>query len=213
LLQIPRQQGKDLAYVRQLAEEVGYVFYIEPGPTPGTSVAYWGPEIKVGVPQPALNMDMDAQTNIESLSFTYNSESAQLPIVMIQDPNSKVVIPIPIPDVTPLNPPLGAVPPIPKDIYVIDQTAKYSPVRAALIGMAKAAKSADVVSASGTLDVIRYGSVLKARKLVGVRGAGPAFDGLFYVRSVTHNIKRGEYKQSFTLGRNGLLSTVSSVTA
>ena len=211
--QIPRQQGKDLAYVRQLADEVGYVFYIEPGPTPGASVAYWGPEIKVGVPQSALNTDMDAQTNVESISFTYNSESAQLPIVLIQDPNTKVVIPIPIPDITPLNPPLGAVPPIPKDIYVIDETAKYSPVRAALIGMAKAAKSADVVSASGTLDVIRYGNVLKARRLVGVRGAGTAFDGLYYVRSVTHNIKRGEYKQSFTLGRNGLISTVGSVPA
>ena len=211
--QIPRHQGKDLAYVRQLADEVGYVFYMEPGPTPGNSVAYWGPEIKVGTPQPALNMDMDAQTNIESLTFAYNSESAQLPIVMIQDPNSKVIIPIPIPDVTPLNPPLGAVPPIPKDIFVIDETDKYSPVRAALIGLAKAAKSTDVVSANGTLDVLRYGGVLKARRLVGVRGAGPAFDGLYYVRSVTHNIKRGEYKQSFTLGRNGLLSTVSSVPA
>jgi hypothetical protein len=211
--QIPRQQGKDLAYVKQLADDVGYVFYIDPGPTPGTSVAYWGPEIKTGVPQPALNTDMDAQTNVESLSFTYNSESAQLPIVFIQDPNTKVVIPIPIPDITPLNPPLGAVPPIPKDIYVIDETAKYSPVRGALIGMAKAARSADVVSASGTLDVLRYGAVLKARRLVGVRGAGLAFDGLYYVRSVTHNIKRGEYKQSFTLGRNGLISTFSTVPA
>jgi hypothetical protein len=134
-----------------------------------------------------------------------------LPIVLIQDPNSKVIIPIPIPDITPLNPPLGAIPPIPKDIFVIDETAKYSPIRGALIGMAKAAKSADVVTGQGTLDVIRYGTILKARRLVGVRGAGPAFDGLFYVRSVTHNIKRGEYKQSFTLGRNGLLSTVSSV--
>jgi hypothetical protein len=211
--QIPRQNGKDLAYVRQLAEEVGYVFYIEAGPTPGASVAYWGPEIKTGVPQPALNTDMDAQTNVESLSFTYNSESAQLPIVFIQDPNSKVVIPIPIPDITPLNPPLGAIPPIPKDIRPIDMTAKYSPVKAALIGLAKAAKSADIVSATGTLDVLRYGTVLKARRLVGVRGAGPAFDGLYYVKKVTHNIKRGEYKQSFTLGRNGLISTVNSVPA
>jgi hypothetical protein len=209
--QIPRHQGKDLDYVKGLAKEVGYVFYIEPGPSPGQSIAYWGPEIKVGVPQPALNTDMDAYTNVESLSFTYNSESAQLPIVLIQDPNSKVIIPIPIPDITPLNPPLGAIPPIPKDIFVIDETAKYSPIRGALIGMAKAAKSADVVTGQGTLDVIRYGTILKARRLVGVRGAGPAFDGLFYVRSVTHNIKRGEYKQSFTLGRNGLLSTVSSV--
>ena len=45
----------------------------------------------------------------------------------------------------------------------------------------------------------RYGGVLQARQLVGVRGAGPAFDGLYYVKSVTHKIKRGSYKQSFTL--------------
>src|SRR5689334_17250297 len=51
---IPVQCGTDLQYIRQLAAEVGYVFYLEPGPVPGTTVAYWGPEIRVGVPQPAL---------------------------------------------------------------------------------------------------------------------------------------------------------------
>lgn len=66
---IPRQKGKDLPYIRQLANLVGYVFYMEPGPKPGISFAYWGPEIKVGVPQAALNIDMDAHTNVESLSF------------------------------------------------------------------------------------------------------------------------------------------------
>ena len=71
---IPRQQGTDLAYIRELADEVGYVFYIEPGPAPGANVAYWGPEIKVGVPQPALNIDMDAHTNVESLSFSFDNE-------------------------------------------------------------------------------------------------------------------------------------------
>jgi hypothetical protein len=211
--QIPRQQGKDLAYVRALADEVGYVFYMDPGPAPGTSVAYWGPEIKVGVPQPALNIDMDAQTNVESLSFRYDSESARLPIVFIQEPMTKAILPIPIPAITPLNPPLGLIPPIPKNIEPITETAKYSPIRGALIGLAKAARSADVVSASGTLDVLRYGGVLKARRLVGVRGAGQPFDGLYYVKSVTHNIKRGEYKQSFTLARNGLISTLSGVPA
>ena len=55
------------------------------------------------------------------------------------------------------------------------------------------------------------GGVLNARSLVGVRGAGHAFDGLYYVKSVTHKIKRGEYKQSFTLTRNGLVSTVPTV--
>src|ERR1019366_7940480 len=54
--QIPRQKGKDLAYIKSLAEEVGYVFYLNPGPAPGMSVAYWGPEIKVGAPQPASDL-------------------------------------------------------------------------------------------------------------------------------------------------------------
>jgi hypothetical protein len=53
--------------------------------------------------------------------------------------------------------------------------------------------------------VLRYGRVLEPRKLVGVRGAGPAFDGLYFVESVTHDISRGEYKQQFTLKRSGLL--------
>ena len=54
--QIPGQQGTDLKYIRSLAEEVGYVFYIDPGPAPGMTRAYWGPQIKVGAVQPALEL-------------------------------------------------------------------------------------------------------------------------------------------------------------
>jgi hypothetical protein len=211
---IPRQQGTDLTYIRHLADEVGYVFYLEAGPVPGMSVAYWGPQIKVGVPQPALNSpNMDAFANSTTGSFGFNADGKRLPILFIQEPNSKVPIPIPIPDITPLNPPLGLFPPLPKAIEPIEGTAKYGPVRAVLIGLAKAARSADVVSATGSLDVSRYGRLLKARGLVGVRGVGTAFDGLYYVKSVTHDIKRGEYKQTFSLSRNGLVSTVSQVPA
>ena len=39
---------------------------------------------------------------------------------------------------------------------------------------------------------------------MGVRGAGYSYDGFYYVRSVTHNIRKGEYQQSFTLTREGL---------
>jgi hypothetical protein len=210
---IPTQQGKDLAYVKQLAGEAGYTFYLEPGPALGMSIAYWGPEIRVGVPQPALNFNMDAHTNVESLSFTFSNESKTLPIVFIHNQLTKVPIPIPIPDVSLLNPPLGLVPPIPNNVEPLANTAKLSPVRAALMGLARASSSSDAVSGSGTLDVMRYGRVLKARRLVGVRGAGMAFDGLYYVKSVTHNIKRGEYKQSFSLVRNGLISTLPQVPA
>jgi hypothetical protein len=80
-----------------------------------------------------------------------------------------------------------------------------------MVGLALAAQMAEAVTGEGSLDVTRYGGVLKARQLVGVRGVGPAFDGLYYVKSVTHKIKRGEYKQNFKLSRNGLVSTVPTV--
>ncbi len=175
------------------------------------NVAYWGPEIKVGVPQPALNMNMDTYDNVESLSFTFDAEKKRLPVIMIQEPITKAPIPIPVPDITPLNPPLGLIPPFPKHIEFISETADLNPLQAAVIGLTKAAKSSDAVFGSGTLDVTRYGRILKARQLVGVRGAGTAFDGLYYVTEVKHKIKRGEYKQDFKLARNGLVSTLSNV--
>jgi hypothetical protein len=209
---IPRQQGTDYTYLKMLAEACGYVFYLDPGPTPGTSYAYWGPEIRVGVPQPALNLDLDLpQRNVESLSFTFDKERAELPIVWIQEQYSGAPIPIPIPSVTPLNPPLGAVPPLPPKITFLNEDAKLKPWVALMRGIAYSSQHSDAVFGQGTLDVARYGRVLKSRALVGVRGAGPAFDGLHYVSSVTHTIKRGLYTQSFSLARNGLLSTLSKV--
>ena len=48
---------------------------------------------------------------------------------------------------------------------------------------------------------------------MGVRGAGLAYDGLYYVKSVSHDIQRGSYKQSFQLARNGLFPTLPTVPA
>ncbi len=214
---IPGQQGTDLAYIRSMAAEVGYVFYIEPGPAPGASTAYWGPQIKVGPVQPALSSDMDAYTNVESLHFTFDQEKNRVPLVLSYNQETGVTIPIPLPPITPLNPPLGAIPPFPVNLLPPDLKAfrndvsKLPVAQAIMQGLAEAARNAEVVTCQGSLDVTRYNNVLSARKLVGVRGAGPAFDGLYYVKSVTHKLKRGEYKQDFTLTRNGLVSTVPTV--
>src|SRR6266536_505971 len=208
---IPTQQGNDLEYVRQLASDVGYVFYIDPGPAPGVNTAYWGPEIKIGPPQPALNLNMDAFTNVESINFNFQTGEKVLPIVFIQNALTKAPIPIPIPDINPLQPPLGATALLPTRVEVLRDTAKLSPMQAISRGLAVASSSADAVSGSGSLDVLRYGRLLKARQLVGVRGAVLAFDGLYFVKSVTSTMKRGEFKQSFELTRNGLVSITPTV--
>jgi len=210
---IPTQRGTDLEYLRHLADRVGYVFFLTPGPAPGASTAYWGPKVKVGVPQPALNVDMDAHTNVEQITFSFDGQARSLPVVFIQNEQTKAPIPIPIPDIGPLNPPLGLVQPPPTRFRSLPETAKFSPVQAVLRGLAEASRSADTVSGTGSLDVLRYGRLLEARRLVGVRGAGTAFDGLYYVTRVKHSIKRGEYKQTFGLSRNGLISTLREVPA
>lgn len=208
---IPAHKGTDLQYLNQLADDAGYVFYVEPGPATGTNIAYFGPEIKVGVPQPALNIDMDAHTNVESLSFSFDSTKGVLPIVFIQNQATRAPIPIPIPDINPLQPPLGLLPTPISNIKVLRDTAKLSPMQAISRGLAEASRSQDALSADGTLDVLRYGRLLKARQLVGVRGAGLPYNGLYFVQSVTSNIKRGEIKQNFNLTRNGLVSITPRV--
>ncbi len=203
---IPTQQGTDLAYLNRMAREAGYVFYVEPGPAPGINTAYWGPEIKVGIPQPALNLDMDEHTNVEALSFNFDNTMASQPTVYIFIKELKTAIPIPIPDINPLQPPLGLIPPLRQRETRLTDTANRSAAAAAMEGLAESARTSDAVTASGSLDVLRYGRALKARQIVGVRGVGLAFDGLYYVKSVTSVLKRGEFKQSFELTRNGLVS-------
>jgi hypothetical protein len=215
---LPGQRGTDYQHVRKLADDTGYVFYVEPGPVPGVNTAYWGPEVKFGEPQPALTVSSDAATNVESLSFSFDGLGKSVFILYVQNQATKVPIPIPVPDITPLNPPLGVKPPIPLSVTFLnrreeseDDTSKYAVVQAVARGLARASQSSDVISASGSLDVLRYGHVLKARGLVGVRGAGKAYDGHYFVKSVTHNIKRGEYKQSFTLTRNAFIPLTPTV--
>ena len=85
--------------------------------------------------------------------------------------------------------------------------------RALAKGIGYAAAHQDCAFGSGALEVARYGHVLQARALVGVRGAGLAYDGLYFVTKVTHDIRRGGYTQQFSLARNGLISTVPAVPA
>jgi hypothetical protein len=209
--EIPVQDGTDLDYVKQLAQEAGYVFYVSPGPLPGMSQAYWGPQLRIGVPQPALNVNMDSWTNVESLNFRYQPRKPVTPTFFIQDSTTHLPIPILVPSVTPFNPPLGLVIPTPQTLEPLPDAANLSPGAALMRGIARAVETADVVTGTGTLDVLRYGQILRARSLVGVRGAGLAFDGMHFVDSTTHNLKPGEYKQTFVLKRNGLISNVPVV--
>ena len=64
ITKIPQVQGTAYTYITRLADDVGYTFFVEPGPTPGMNVAYWGPDVRVGPAQPALTVNSDASSNV-----------------------------------------------------------------------------------------------------------------------------------------------------
>ena len=202
----------DLDYIKGLASRLGYVFYIMPGPLPGQSTAYFGPDISLPVPQGALSVNMDAHTNVESLSFSLDGEAKKIRVFFILDPvTKKIPIPVPLPNVNAFKPPLGARPTPPARVDFENSSAKKSTTEAARDILGFLMNNATAISGNGSLDVLRYGRLLKSRMLVGVRGASVAYDGMYYVDSVTHNIKAGEYKQNFTLSRDGLISNTPAV--
>jgi hypothetical protein len=208
---IPMHMGTSLGHIKRLASEVGYVFYVKPKSL-GVNVAYWGPEIRWGTPQPALSVNSDAHTNVESLSFSYDGTQATLFTFWARIPYTSVSLPIPVPNVGVLRPPLVSRQPIPFKLEMLSDVHRLGAIRAAGKALAKAANAADCVTGQGTLNVLRYGRLLESRELVDVRGAGRAYDGTYFVKSVRHNIKRGEYKQSFSLTREGIVQLSERVT-
>ena len=206
------QMMTDRAYIKALARRCGYIFFIRPGPLPGQSIAYFGPDASLPVPQSALSVNMDAATNVESMSFSLDGMAKKIRVYTIMDPvTRKIPIPIPVPNVNAFKPPLGLRPTPPSRVEFDRESARKQPddVARDIIGFLM--NNSAAISANGSLDVNRYGKLLHARMLVGVRGGGLAYDGMYYVDSVTHNIKKGEYKQNFTLSRDGLITNTPVV--
>jgi hypothetical protein len=204
----------DRAYIKSIAQRCGYIFFVRPGPLPGQSLAYFGPDVNLPIPQPALSINMDAHTNVESLSFSLDGLAKMVRIYTVLDPiTKKIPIPIPLPNISAFKPPLGARPTPPAKVEFASDVAKLQPDEAARGILGFLMNNSAAISGNGALDVLRYGHVLQARMLVGVRGAGLAYDGMYYVDSVTNNIKPGEFKQNFMLSRDGLISNTPRVMA
>jgi len=201
LERIPRQHETDLQFIRRMAERNGFVFYVEPV-TFGVNKAYFGPEVRAGKPQSALTQNLGSATNVRSLSFSNDALAPVGTRGTFVDPIFKLSIPIPsVPSLR--VPPLSRSPAPAYRTVELRETANENPARAATAAAAAVTGAPEPIEGSGELDAARYGSVLRARRLVGVRGAGTSYDGLYWVKRVTHTIKMGTYTQQFSLSREG----------
>jgi hypothetical protein len=214
---IPVQHATDLAQLRLMAARYGFVFHVTPTIVPMVNTAYWGPPQWKGSPQPALSMSMNNLTNVRSLSFTYDTLAPETVSGTISDPSSGKPVKIAVDKST--------VPALSKQPAL---KANQPNVRKTLLGgvggygaglaKAKAQGLVDrstehVVVAEGEVSVLDYGTPLRAKQLVAVRGTSSSYDGLYYVERATHVLRRGTYDVSFRLTREGTGSTLLRVSA
>jgi hypothetical protein len=203
---IPSQQVTDFAYLKQMAGRYGYVFFITPGPVPLTSTAYWGPPPRLSVPQKALSVNLGAETNVDQISFSTNSQAPVMMDGQVQDRLTNQAMPVKT--LASTRVPLAAMPAwLAQQPNVRRRQFRQSGLNVAQsYGRAQGQTDASVdatVTATGELNALIYGALLQPRGLVGLRGVGFQHDGIYYVKSVTHTVKIGEYKQQFNLNRDG----------
>lgn len=201
----PVQQGTDLQYLQEMARRFAHVFHLTPGPAPLTSVAYWGPPVRVGVPQRALTVDLGPETNVNRIDFQYDALAPAMVEGRVQDRRLNTQLPIRTfaGTRTPLVP-FPAWMSQPRTRVRQQRVSGLDGVQAFTRAQAETDASLDrVITATGELDASRYNGVLRPRALVGLRGAGFTYDGFYHVDQVTHTLSRGSYTQGFVLTREG----------
>jgi hypothetical protein len=205
----PRQAETDLRCIRRLAAKNGYVFYVEPV-TIGTSRAFWGPKVRSGELQPALSIGVGGATNVSSLSFSEEGLAAASVRASFIESFSKSVVPLPA--VPPLRtPPLAGRPTPARRVTLLRDTANQGAGGTARELLSAVTNQPDTMTGDAEVESVRYGQVIRARRLIGVRGAGFAHDGCYYVKRVSHRISRGSYTQSVSLSREGTMSLTPAV--
>jgi hypothetical protein len=202
LQRIPSQAETDLHFIRRMAKRNGYVFHVD-ALLPGVNQAVFGPELRADLPQPALTINTISSDNVTALHFT-NDGLAPVGVTDASafiEPISKSVIPIPeLPSLR--LPPLVISPTPSKRKDQLRESANETPSRAFLSSIAQVTGAPEPVTGKGEVDTTRYGSIMKARGLIGVRGVS-AYDGFYYLRQVTHHIEIGKYTQKFVITREG----------
>lgn len=198
----PQQNDTDLGYIQTLAERNGYVFYVEPLFFK-VNLAYFGPDTRVTVPLPALQIDRGASTNLTSLTFSNDALAAIEASGSFIETLSMSVVPIPSAPSLRL-PPLSSKPSSAQRKVLLRESANLDPAGAVVSSMAAVSGAPDAVRAEGQVDCVRYGAALRTRRRVGIAGAGKTYDGDYIVSSVTHELTpHGSYTQSFVAKREG----------
>ncbi|MGH9884441.1 MAG: phage late control D family protein [bacterium] len=198
------QRSTDHRFLRELARRRGYEFYVL-----GAN-AYFRPADLTKAPQKVIAINFGEETNCNDLQFQSDGTApteASVAYFDAMEGEAKVDQQMDS-GLTPLGTELlsslrGQVP-IPQTKRIARGLGFSSPAQAAEYAAGMLRRNGWWVTAHGTMSGLRYGRVLRSRKLVTVKGAGPNFNGNYYVRRVRHTLTSRTYMMEFDLSRNAL---------
>ena len=200
---IPRQHETDLRFIQRHGRAQRLRLLHRAGHA-RRQQGVLGPGVASACPQPALTLDMGAlgEPHVAASSpRTRWRRSARRARSSSRSPRLRIPIPS-SPRCTCRRSRCQPTPALRKAIT--RDTAQPATRPGGHGGVGGGNQSPDPVTGEGEIDTVRYGNVLRARRSVGVRGAGLSYDGFYYVRRVTHTDRaRRVHADSFRLSREG----------
>jgi hypothetical protein len=224
---VPQQAGTDRATLQQLAQKNGHVFYVTPNDTLFENTAYWGPPDRSGSPSAVVDVAVGAASTADQVQAQFD---ALAPVTYFGLAIETFIEPyLPLPVLTTGSsrmPPLASRPALtPESVLSLDvkhqlfQAGGLDPVRANIQAQAQTDVSTDaVVTLSCQTSTARLGTIVSAPGVVGVRGTGDSYDGLYYLKSATHTISlvqgdQWDYTQALVMTREGVGKTTTTLEA
>jgi len=200
------QRGSDLQFLRELARRRGYEFYVM------GATGYFRKPVLTGTPQKAIASNFGERTNCENLQIFVDATAPAKAVAARVDPYSGDIVAVTVDTATDCGlTPLGAADvtggrddssPFPPRTQVIRCPPALSKeeLKAYLCGVL--IRNSFFVKATGTLNALRYGAILRTHKTVKIFGYGKVYTGTYYVRKVVHTLTPKTYHMEFEAHRN-----------
>jgi phage protein D len=202
------QRETDIQFLKRLALRNGYECYVD-GDT-----GHFGPPQLSGDPQPVLAVFFGDETNVNSFHLEVNAlATADVAMFQVDRTNKEV---LDAASQAGQQQALGARPATgflgagmaPGQVYIGQAITTGSAEMAALCqGLYD--RGEWFVTGEGEVAANQYGSILKPRSTVTIKGLGETHSGVYLVTHVTHTFTPDGYTQSFRVKRNALMPTGS----
>ncbi len=199
------QRGTDIQLLQQLARRSGYECFVEVEPGSGTTVGHFHSPRLDTTAQGVLNVNLGAATNVDSFAARNDLIGPLAAKVTGLDVATRSDQPAQVARVS--QPTLGKTSTSPNDRprqVLLANTGLAETGELQTLAQAVVNRSAWSISATGELNTVAYGRILRAKRPLMVRGAGPAFSGMYYVEKVLHSFTENGHSQHFSLRRNAL---------